>query len=555
MACGNNMVLRSSLQALPTAMSHPTSAAADALPRQRVVEAARQADRQVAQAQQAVRRASTEPAVRSALQDAEKALDAARRGSRSARARSALRTLERRVEQLRREAMAKQKNIAQQEDHEREQHASWATAPHIDRLSPLQLGVVPQVVHTEAGQEGARNHVFHPAVLETRLPEANVDNQRAAPSEPVRELSNNAVAAALNDAASVVARSVALSAGELTVDQLSQLARTAQSAVDKARIAGAEPQQLAPLKAKVSQLHSQLSRRRNNERRGKETSGSDRPDEGESLPSRDQSVDAVAAAVEHAASVLARNLAASARSPTLDQLSQLARTAQSAVDKARTAGAEPQQLAPLKAKAAQLQRQLSIQRNNDRNNGIGVEAALGESDSSGSPPNQAQDGPLPAATVRGWEDAYLRRTAGNREIVHVSLDGFTYSYDSTLSEEGAANRLVAVWGRSGPALWPRDENRMRRFPSPAGKSEEPMDRGHGAARSIGGREDINLIPQLRSLNQGREWRALERYLEKHLGTPFFVRPIYADTSDFPVAIEYGIMKHDGTWRVVRFSNR
>ena len=172
--------------------------------------------------------------------------------------------------------------------------------------------------------------------------------------------------------------------------------------------------------------------------------------------------------------------------------------------------------------------------------------------------------------ARSWEDAYRDSVADDREIVRVDMsNGFTYSYDSTPPSDMSepANRLIAVWGRSGSSGGPREDNRLRNFPDVRRKGERVLDKGHAAAHRLGGGEDINIIPQDRILNRGhkdkeriwsdpeRTWTSIETNLAKHPGTPFFVRAIYRDNTDFPVALEYGTQFTDGNWEVTRFDNR
>jgi hypothetical protein len=162
------------------------------------------------------------------------------------------------------------------------------------------------------------------------------------------------------------------------------------------------------------------------------------------------------------------------------------------------------------------------------------------------------------------ETEYLGHTPGDREIVRVTAEnGLTYSFDATPSpaQHEPDNRVVAVWGVSGRPVGPRDAVRLRGFPSPSGKSTEPLDRGHLAAHCFGGEEEgINLIPQDRDLNrgwsdEGRIWRRLENDLSARPGTQFFVRPIYDDNSDFPAFIEFGVQQGDGRWDAHVFRNR
>lgn len=171
-----------------------------------------------------------------------------------------------------------------------------------------------------------------------------------------------------------------------------------------------------------------------------------------------------------------------------------------------------------------------------------------------------------AGLIADREAAYLERTRGKRELVHVTLDnGITYSYDSTKSTatNAPANRLVAAWGVSGSPAGPRDAARLAGFPSPDGKGSNPLDRGHVVAHAAGGTEDgINLVPQDRKLNRGtgshsdkKWWRAIERQLARRAGIPFVVRAEYVDDTDFPGTIEIGVQDDDGTWEFHTFDNR
>jgi hypothetical protein len=86
-----------------------------------------------------------------------------------------------------------------------------------------------------------------------------------------------------------------------------------------------------------------------------------------------------------------------------------------------------------------------------------------------------------------------------------------------------------------------------------------LDRGHLVAHAAGGGVDLNLSPQAISLNRGRSaegrvWRKMERYAATHPGTPLFVRPIYADPSWKPAALDYGLLADDGLWSE-RFINQ
>jgi hypothetical protein len=55
-------------------------------------------------------------------------------------------------------------------------------------------------------------------------------------------------------------------------------------------------------------------------------------------------------------------------------------------------------------------------------------------------------------------------------------------------------------------------------------------------------------------DEGRRYRALEREIAKTPGTFFFCCLLYADDTDFPAAIELGVLRPDRL-HVERFRNR
>jgi hypothetical protein len=236
------------------------------------------------------------------------------------------------------------------------------------------------------------------------------------------------------------------------------------------------------------------------------------------------------------------------RATSRSAIRNLVSRAQSAVDRARNGGAPAEQVASLKTQLQALQRDAKT-----------CEKGLEVSDERRETNRAATSAP----DVRSWEADYRQQTGGEREIVHVdTAGGLTYSYDATPapSQTDPDNRVLAVWGKSGAALGPRDAVRMRGFPSPNGKGAKPLDRGHLAGRLFGGGEDMNLIPQDRDLNQGvsedgKRWQSLERDLALHPGTPFYVRAIYDNNSDFPAQLEFGIQRSDGGWTQETFENR
>jgi hypothetical protein len=68
-----------------------------------------------------------------------------------------------------------------------------------------------------------------------------------------------------------------------------------------------------------------------------------------------------------------------------------------------------------------------------------------------------------------------------------------------------------------------------------------------------------MFPQDRELNrgwsaEGRRYRALEREIATTPGAFFFCCLLYADDTDFPAAVELGVLRPDGL-HVERFRNR
>jgi hypothetical protein len=77
---------------------------------------------------------------------------------------------------------------------------------------------------------------------------------------------------------------------------------------------------------------------------------------------------------------------------------------------------------------------------------------------------------------------------------------------------------------------------QRGYPSPKGRAERPLDKGHMVAHLAGGEFGPNIFPQDRAL------------------AFFFCCLLYADDSDFPAAVELGLLRPSGL-HVERFRNR
>lgn len=156
-----------------------------------------------------------------------------------------------------------------------------------------------------------------------------------------------------------------------------------------------------------------------------------------------------------------------------------------------------------------------------------------------------------------WIERYQRMCDGPTGVVSVTESAFEYLFDycSEVAPE-REDRLVVVFGRSRRAEGKRDAARLRGWPG----SDARGDRGHFIAHSAGGGLDINLFHQNARLNrgwsdEGRRYRAMEKYVAGHEGTFLFSRPIYSDTSARPSELEYGILRRDLTFWAEVFRNR
>lgn len=156
-------------------------------------------------------------------------------------------------------------------------------------------------------------------------------------------------------------------------------------------------------------------------------------------------------------------------------------------------------------------------------------------------------------------------TAAYRSQVPDSMllefqDVATFLFDQASAAGAAqADRTIAARGFSRPGHRPRDAAYQRGYPSPAGRAERPLDKGHMVAHGAGGEFGPNIFPQDRALNrgwsaEGKRYRALEREIAATPGAFFFCCLLYADDSDFPAAVELGLLRPSGLY-VERFRNR
>jgi hypothetical protein len=138
-----------------------------------------------------------------------------------------------------------------------------------------------------------------------------------------------------------------------------------------------------------------------------------------------------------------------------------------------------------------------------------------------------------------WLEDYAR-TAPTKYVVKTKASAFNYLFDIS------AERLIAAWGVSrGRHTEARDKARMAGHPNSAGPRYH---RGHAIPHTLGGPTDINLVPQLGSVNVG-PFRELEKRAVATPGALYFTYWIYAGApsgrggypSQKPTAVEQGLL--------------
>ena len=115
-----------------------------------------------------------------------------------------------------------------------------------------------------------------------------------------------------------------------------------------------------------------------------------------------------------------------------------------------------------------------------------------------------------------WLDEYARLPVPS-QIVETTDSGFSYLFDI------AAQRLLAAWGLShGKHLGERPASRMAGAPK---GGDMRYHRGHAIPHTLGGSTDINLVPQLGSINVG-PFRKLEIQAVATPGALYFTHWTY-----------------------------
>ncbi|MCC2687608.1 MAG: hypothetical protein K0S21_411 [Rhizobiaceae bacterium] len=147
--------------------------------------------------------------------------------------------------------------------------------------------------------------------------------------------------------------------------------------------------------------------------------------------------------------------------------------------------------------------------------------------------------------VGEWLADYDRITPDN-EIVETTTQGFSYLFDTS------TGRLLAAWGFSrGRHAGARDKSRMAGHPLSAGALYH---RGHAIPHTLGGPTDINLVPQLGSVNIG-PFRSLERQAVATPGALYFTYWRYGDrTSQTPIGVDQGLIVRGQMPQILRHGN-
>jgi hypothetical protein len=143
-----------------------------------------------------------------------------------------------------------------------------------------------------------------------------------------------------------------------------------------------------------------------------------------------------------------------------------------------------------------------------------------------------------AYLVEIWIADYFA-TASESDLVQTNLAGFSYLFDLK------ADRLLAAWGVSqGRNSADRDTARMAGHPKAGGSTYH---RGHAIPHRMGGGTDINLVPQLGSVNVGR-FRQLEREAQAAPGSLYFTYWVYEGAlhandapSQVPTHVDQGLL--------------
>lgn len=164
------------------------------------------------------------------------------------------------------------------------------------------------------------------------------------------------------------------------------------------------------------------------------------------------------------------------------------------------------------------------------------------------------DGVVASRLTPRLVDAWLTdygRVSVDYDIVETKDEGFSYLFDI------AAERLIAAWGLSkGKDRSPRTiiATRMKGHPLTNLVHGRRYHRGHAVPHTMGGRTDINLVPQLGAVNSG-PFQELERLAVATPGSLYFSYWSYPDSrAQRPSGVEQGCLIAGSAPRIVNFGN-
>jgi hypothetical protein len=157
---------------------------------------------------------------------------------------------------------------------------------------------------------------------------------------------------------------------------------------------------------------------------------------------------------------------------------------------------------------------------------------------------------LAPCLVKAWLDDY-GRVVSDYDVVETKDEGFSYLFDIS------AQRLIAAWGLSkGKDMSPRSiiSTRMKGHPLTNTVGGKRYHRGHTIPHTLGGRTDINLVPQLGVINSG-PFQELERLAVATPGSLYFTYWSYRDTcTQRPSGVEQGCLVAGSDPKIVNFQN-
>ena len=166
---------------------------------------------------------------------------------------------------------------------------------------------------------------------------------------------------------------------------------------------------------------------------------------------------------------------------------------------------------------------------------------------------------LGAALLAALADDY-ESVHGDSALHEFEQSGAVYLFDLASSADlQRQDRTVAAWTVTPESISRRDAAFQRGFPMAPGPSDAAVDRGHLIPHLSGGQLGPSIFRQDRALNRGwseagRRYRSLKREVATTPGGFYLGHLIYTDATDYPSAIEIGLLRTESL-HVERFDNR